>query len=133
MSEEYWPPSLPPACVMNTYETIAQQSWLLHNWLESDPFLTYRGWQIRACREGTEWIWEVVEPPEYGCSYYESGQRYPSRSKALLVARQWVIGLVVSHELAIVLDEFKAKGVLRPQESQALLASTQIQSERVMA
>ena len=118
---------------MKTYETIAQQSWLLHNWLEAAPFLTYRGWQIRACREGNEWIWEIVEPPEYGCSYYESGQRYPSRSKALLVARQWVMGLIVSHELAIVFDEFEAKGLLETQEAQALLASTQIQSARVMA
>lgn len=117
---------------MRTCEDIAQQSWLLHAWLEAAPFLTYRGWQIRACRDGTEWIWEVMEPPEHGCSYFESGQIYLSKSKALLAARKLVLGLVVSNELAIVLEEFETKGLLSAHESQALIASTQSQSMRVM-
>lgn len=97
---------------MRTCEDIAQQSWLFHAWLEAAPFVSYRGWQIRACREGMEWIWEVMEPPEYGCGYFESGQTYLSASKALVAARQFILSLTVSHELTIVLDEFETRGML---------------------
>jgi hypothetical protein len=118
---------------MRTCEDISQQSWLLHNWLEASPFMNYLGWQIRACRDGSEWVWDVVEPPEYGCGYFESGQTYPSHSKALLAARQLVRGLVVSHELTIVLEEFTAQGILNLDESRALIASTHMSSARVFA
>jgi hypothetical protein len=118
---------------MRTCEDIAQQSWLFHTWLEAAPFLTYLGWQVRACREDSEWIWEVMEPPEYGCSCFESGQTYSSQSKALLAARQLVRGLIVSHELAIVLEELQIKGILKPNESHALISSAQFQSALVRA
>ncbi len=118
---------------MRTCEDIAQQSWLFHTWLEAAPFSTYRGWLVRACREGQDWIWEVMEPPEYGCSCFESGRTYASRSKALLAARQLIRGLVVSHELTIVLEEMETKGLLKHDESQALISSVQFQSALVRA
>jgi hypothetical protein len=117
---------------MRTCEDISQQSWLLHHWLEASPFVNYLGWQIRACRDGSEWVWDVVEPPEYGSGYFESGRTYPSHSKALLAARQLVRGLVVSHELTIVLEEFAHEGILNSNESHALISSTQMPS-RVFA
>jgi hypothetical protein len=110
---------------MRTCEDIAQQARLFHAWLEAAPFLTYHGWQIRACPEGEEWIWEVMDPPEYGCGYFESGRTYPSASRALLAARRLVRSLTVSHELTIVLEEFQNQGILHPHESQALISSTQ--------
>lgn len=110
---------------MKSCDEIAQQSWLLHHWLEAEPFLLYRGWQIRACREGKGWVWDLVEPSEYGFHIFESPRIYANRSRALLEARKMVLHLTVSHELEIVLADFTHQGLLEDRESQALLNSTQ--------
>jgi hypothetical protein len=108
---------------MKTCEELIQQSGLLHHWLEAIPFVEYNGWQIRACPEDTGWIWEIVEPPEFGSSYFESGEVYPNRSKALLAARRLILRLTVSHSLAPVLDEFSHFGCITPRETHNLLHS----------
>ncbi len=108
---------------MNTCEALTQQSGLLHHWLEAIPFTTYHGWQIRACPEDAGWVWEIVEPPEFGSSYFESGEVYPNRSKALLAARRLILRLTVSQSLAPVLEEMCHFGCLTSKESKNLLHS----------
>jgi hypothetical protein len=108
---------------MKTCEELTQQSGLLHHWLEAIPFIDYNGWQIRACPEGQGWIWEIVEPPEFGSSYFESGEVFPSRSKALLSARRLILRVSVSQTLAPVLEELRHFGCITPQESNLLLHS----------
>lgn len=108
---------------MNTCEELTQQSRLLHHWLEAIPFMEYNGWQIRACPEGSGWIWEIVEPPEFGSSYFESGEIYPNRSKALFSARRLILTLTVSQSLSPVLDDLCTCGCLTRDEADHLLHS----------
>jgi hypothetical protein len=108
---------------MKTCEELIQQSGLLHHWLEAIPFVEYNGWQIRACPEDRGWIWEIVEPPEFGSSYFESGEVYPNRSKALLAARRLILRLAVSQTLAPALEELCHFGCLTPRETSDLLHS----------
>ena len=107
---------------MTTCEAI-QQSRLLYHWLEAIPFIDYYGWQIRACPESNGWVWEIVEPPEFGNSYFESGEVYQNRSRALLSARRLIIRLSVSQALSPVLEDFCKLGILKPEETHNLLHS----------
>jgi hypothetical protein len=108
---------------MKTCEELTQQSGLLHHWLEAIPFTDYHGWQIRACPEGSGWVWEIAEPPEFGSSYFESGEIYPNRSRALLSARRLILRLSVSQTLAPALEELCDRGAISTLESNNLLHS----------
>ena len=115
--------STPTLHPMTTCEAIIQQSRLLHHWLEAIPFIDYHGWQIRACPESNGWVWEIVEPPEFGNSYFESGVVYSNRSRALLSARRLIIRLSVSQALSPVLEDFCKSGTLNAEETHNLLHS----------
>jgi hypothetical protein len=116
----------PDEVFMNKSEELAQQSWLLHNWLEAAPFDDYRGWAIRAYPEGSGWIWDIVEPCDRGSGWFESGTLYYSRSKALLEARRFINQMTFHQTMVTLLEEFQDRGILSFQEYQALLESTQL-------
>lgn len=111
---------------MNNREELSQQSWLFHAWLESEPFIEYRGWLIRAYPEDGGWLWDVVEPPDHGSGWFESGKIYPSRSRALLEARRLVNQVTVAESMTQVLTLLYEERKLLPQEYKALLNSTQV-------
>jgi hypothetical protein len=110
---------------MDSREEFSQQFCLLRTWLEAAPFTQYRGWRLRAFQEDNGWSWDIIEPESRGGGLFEAFQTYPSRSKALLEARRFVIRVNVAWEMGQVLQEFHEVRALEYEEYQALLSSLQ--------
>ncbi len=110
---------------MDSREEFSQQFCLLRSWLEAAPFREYRGWRIRAFQEDNGWTWDIIEPEIQGGGLFEAFQFYPSKSKALLEARRFIIRISVARELGQVLQELYDIRALEYEEYQALLSSFQ--------
>jgi hypothetical protein len=110
---------------MDSREEFSQQFCLLRSWLEAAPFNQYRGWRLRAFQEDNGWTWDIIEPESRGGGLFEAFQTYPSKSKALLEARRFVIRVTVAWEMGQVLQELHDVRALEYEEYQALLGSLQ--------